>query len=45
MPHIHIGLAQAVVIYLSWLLIHILVQLAAIQIHQTRFGQALATFG
>lgn len=45
MPHIHIGLAQIIVTYLSWLLVHILVQLAAIQIHTTRFGQALAMYG
>lgn len=45
MPHIHIGLAHALVIYLSWFVVHVLVQLAAIQIHTTRIGQALATFG
>lgn len=43
--HIHIGLAQMLVFYAGWLVIHTLVQLFAIQIHNTRFGQALAMFG
>lgn len=45
MPHIHIGLAEAIKIYLLWLLIHTLVQLLAIKLHGTRIGQALAFAG
>lgn len=45
MPHIHIGLAQAVAIYLMWFAVHVLVQLLGIQLHNTRVGQVLATFG
>lgn len=45
MPHIHIGLAEAVKIYLLWVLVHTLVQLIAIQLHGTRIGQALAFIG
>ena len=45
MPHIHLGLVTILIGYLGWLLIHIPVQLFAMQIHGTRFGQALAYFG
>lgn len=43
--HVHIGLVPALTVYLMWLVVHTLVQLLAIQIHTTRFGQALALFG
>lgn len=45
MPHIHIGAAEAVKIYLMWLLVHALVQMLAIWLHGTRIGQALAFVG
>lgn len=45
MPHIHIGIAQLFVGYLGWVLFHTIVQFVAIQLHGTRFGQALAYFG
>lgn len=42
MPHIHIGAAEAVKIFLLWLLVAIPVKLLAIWLHDTRIGQALA---
>lgn len=45
MPHIHIGIAPLFVGYLGYVLFHTLVMFIAIQLHGTRFGQALATFG
>ena len=45
MPHLHIGIAQGLVIYLWWLVFHILVQQLAIWLHNTRIGQALGIYG
>ncbi len=45
MPHIHIGLAEALKVYLLWVLVHTLVQVLAIWLHNTRIGQALAFIG
>lgn len=42
MPHIHIGVMNAVVVFLSWLLIAIPWKILAIQLHGTRIGQAMA---
>lgn len=43
--HVHIGLVPAITVYAMWLVIHTIVQIIAIQFHQTRFGQALAMIG
>lgn len=45
MPHVHIGIAQILIFYLGWLLVHVLVQLTGIQLHNTRIGQVMTTFG
>lgn len=42
MPHIHIGLAEAVKVFLLWLCIAIPWKLVAIWLHDTRIGQAMA---
>lgn len=42
MPHIHIGLADALIIFFSWLAIAIPWKIIAIQLHGTRIGQAMA---
>ena len=42
MPHIHIGLAEAVKVFLLWLAIAIPWKLVAIWLHDTRIGQAMA---
>jgi hypothetical protein len=41
-PHLHIGLAEALKIFLLWLLIAIPWKLIAIWLHNTRIGQAMA---
>lgn len=43
--HIHTGIAFGFAAYLWWVFFHAMVQLLAIQIHNTRIGQALAMFG
>lgn len=42
MPHIHIGLAEALKVFLLWLVIAIPFKLVAIWLHNTRIGQAMA---
>lgn len=43
--HVHTGIIFGFVGYLWWIFFHALVQMIALQWHQTRFGQALAMFG
>lgn len=43
--HIHTGLVFGLAAYLWWVFFHAIAQLVAIQLHNTRFGQALAMFG
>lgn len=42
MPHIHIGLAEALKVFALWLLIAIPWKIIAIWLSGTRFGQAMA---
>ena len=42
MPHIHIGLAEALTVFLMWLAVAIPWKLIAIQLHGSRIGQAMA---
>lgn len=42
MPHIHLGFAFAVTVFLHWLLIAIPLKVLAVMIHNTRIGQAIA---
>jgi hypothetical protein len=43
--HIHTGIVMGFSMYLWWVFFHALVQMIALQLHSTRFGQALALFG
>lgn len=43
--HVHTGIMFGLAAYLWWVFFHTLVQIAAIQIHNIRLGQALALFG
>jgi hypothetical protein len=43
--HVHTGIVFGLLAYLWWIFFHAIVQTFALQIHQTRMGQALAMYG